>query len=300
MGIVVSTGPHLRAADSVPQIMCDVLIALTPAVIGSVFFFGPRAILLISVSVLSAMATELICKKMRGHKSSLSDGSAALTGVLLALCVPPSLPFWMAGIGSFIAIAVAKEAFGGLGFNIFNPAHVGRAFLLASYPVAMTTWHQPFTNLAVTTATPLGMMKEHAVQNMPMLYDLLVGNRAGSLGETSVLLLLIGAAYLMYKKIIDWRIPFPYIGTVALLMLLFGQDPLVQICSGGLILGAFFMATDYVTSPMTTIGKVLFGIGAGIIVVVIRLWGGYPEGVCYSILIMNAVTPLLDKVRISR
>jgi electron transport complex protein RnfD len=296
MGLIVSTGPHLRDKDNVPQIMRDVLLALLPAVVGSVIFFGLRALFLCLISMLTAMLTEFLCKKMRGQKSTLTDGSAALTGLLLAMCVPPSLPYWMAALGCVVAIGVAKEAFGGLGFNIFNPAHVGRAFLLAAYPVAMTTWHQPFTNLTVTTATPLNIIKEKLVVEFPSLWNLFLGNRAGSLGETSALLLLIGAAYLFYKKIIDWRIPFVYIGTVALLMFVFRQDPLIQVLSGGLLIGAFFMATDYVTSPITTWGKIGFGIGAGLLVVVIRLWGGYPEGVCYSILVMNAFTPLLDKL----
>ncbi len=277
--------------------MREVVLALSPAVFASIIFFGIRAALLILSCVAAAMLTEFICKKMRRQKSTLSDGSAALTGLLLAMCVPASLPFWMGALGAVIAIAIAKEAFGGLGFNIFNPAHVGRAFLLASYPVAMTTWHKPFTDLMVTTATPLAIMKEHLAVQLPTLSSMFWGNIAGSLGETSAFALLLGAAYLMVRKIIDWRIPLSYIGTVVVLAMIFGQNPLFHVLAGGLILGAFFMATDYVTSPISSRGKILFGIGAGVLVITIRLWGGYPEGVCYSILLMNAVTPLLDKIK---
>ncbi|MFC1517134.1 RnfABCDGE type electron transport complex subunit D [Candidatus Margulisiibacteriota bacterium] len=299
MGLVLSSGPHLRDKDSTEQIMRDVLLALVPAFVASVIFFGLRSILLVIVSVFFAVLTGMICDVMRRRKSTIHDGSAVLTGVLLALTCPPGLPLWMVALGSFVGLAIAKEAFGGLGFNIFNPALVGRAFLLASYPVAMTTWNMPGQAIiaANTGATPLGMIAESTFDKLPVLKDLILGNIGGSLGETSALALLIGAAYLIYKKIIDWRIPASYIGTVAILSFVFGQDPMFHIFAGGLILGAFFMATDYVTSPMTTSGKLIFGLGAGILVVVIRLWGGYPEGVCYSILLMNAVTPLLDKLK---
>ena len=297
MGLALSTGPHLRDKENVPRIMLDVVIALLPAIVAAVIFFGMRSLLLVLVSVLAAVCTEAVCKLMRRQKSTIFDGSAVVTGILLVLCVPPNLPLWMAALGSMLAIAVAKETFGGLGFNIFNPALVGRAFLLASYPVAMTTWSRPFEPLANTTATPLGLLHEGINQGLPRLIDLFLGNRAGSLGEISVLALLLGAGYLFIRKVIDWRIPCAYIGTVALMSWLFGQDPLFQIMAGGLILGAFFMATDYTTSPMTPKGKWIFGLGAGILTVVIRLWGGYPEGVCYAILIMNSVTPLLDKIK---
>ncbi|MBU0581259.1 MAG: RnfABCDGE type electron transport complex subunit D, partial [Candidatus Margulisbacteria bacterium] len=245
--------------------------------------------------IITAVMTEILCKALRRKKATIHDGSAIVTGLLLAMVVPPTLPFWMIALGSFISIAIAKEAFGGLGFNIFNPALVGRAFLLASYPVMMTTWQLPFQT--ATGATPLGILKEGLTESLPTIKQLFLGNIGGSLGETSALALLIGAGYLLYRKVIDWRIPVSYIGSVALLSFIFGQDPLFHILAGGLILGAFFMATDYVTSPMTPKGKLIFGVGAGVLVVVIRIWGGYPEGVCYSILLMNSVTPLLDKIK---
>lgn len=294
MGLVLSTGPHLRDNESTKRIMYDVVFALIPALIASIIFFGWNALLIIVVSVISAILTQVLCLKLRGKKVK-ADGSALVTGILMAMCLPPAIPLWMVALGAFVAIAIAKEAFGGLGFNIFNPALVGRAFLLASYPIAMTTWRVPFK--ATTGATPLGMLQEGSVAGLSTIKELFLGTIGGSIGETSALALLIGAAYLLFRKVIDWRIPVAYIGTVALLSFVFGQDPLFHIFAGGLILGAFFMATDYVTTPMTTKGKLIFGIGAGVLVVVIRLWGGYPEGVCYSILLMNAVTPLLDKIK---
>ena len=213
-----------------------------------------------------------------------------MTGILLALVLPPTLPLWMAGVGAGVAIILVKGLFGGLGFNIFNPALAARAILLASWPVAMTTWVTPID--AVTTASPLLLAK--MTQAVPDYLNLFLGNRAGSLGETSILAILIGAGILYWRRIIDWPAPTAYIGTVALLTFLLGRDPLFHVLSGGLLLGAFFMATDYITAPVTTPGRFIFGLGCGIITVLIRLYGGFPEGVNYSILFMNMLTPLID------
>jgi electron transport complex protein RnfD len=221
------------------------------------------------------------------------DGSALITGFLLALTLPPTFPLWMAAVGVIFAIAVAKEIFGGLGYNIFNPALSGRAFLTACFPKEMTEWVRPFD--AITSPTPLNKGFVWHNGKMALYKSLFIGNIGGSLGETSALLILIGGILLLVLKIIDWRIPLSYLGTVFFLIFLLGMDPIFHVLAGGLMLGAFFMATDYVTSPITDKGRVIFGVGAGILTVIIRLFGGMPEGVCFSILLMNAFTPLIDK-----
>jgi electron transport complex protein RnfD len=274
--------------------MLDVLIGLSPAILAAIIFFGLPALMVLVAAIVSAVVTEFLFQKMFKKKSTITDLSAVVTGVLLAMCLPPSMPWWMVAIGSFMAIGITKQLFGGIGYNIFNPALIGRAFLMASYPVAMTTWTKPFDT--ITTASPLGLLKMGAISNLPNLQDLFFGNIAGSLGETSALALLLGASYLIWKKVIDLRIPGAYIGTVALIMGIAGQSVPFHLLAGGLILGAFFMATDYTTSPMTTKGKLIFGIGCGALTAVIRLVGGYPEGVCYSILIMNTCVPLIDRL----
>jgi electron transport complex protein RnfD len=274
--------------------MRDVLIALLPAVAASIIFFGWRAILLQVVAIFSAVLAEYCCQKIMRRKITIGDLSAVVTGLLLALCVSAAMPWWAVSLGSIFAIVVAKMLFGGLGFNIFNPALIGRAFLLASYPVFMTTWLKPFDTL--TGATPLAVLKEHSGE-IPGLLNLFFGSVGGSLGETSALAILLGAGYLFFRKVIDWRIPGVYLFTVVLFALLTGQAPLFHLLAGGLLYGAFFMATDYTTSPMSTKGKLIFGAGCGIVTMVIRLYGGYPEGVCYSILFMNMFVPLLDRIK---
>lgn len=288
--LIVSPSPHIRSDISIERIMYSVILALMPATACGVYFFGPPALLLITVCILSAVMTEYGALRLMGREFVM-DGSAVITGLLLALCLPPRLPWWMAALGASFAIAFAKCAFGGLGQNIFNPALVGRTFLMASWPVAMTTWVSPYD--AVTTATPLGLWKMQRIAT-PAL-SLALGTVGGCIGETSALAILIGGLYLILKRYIDWRTPLTYIGTVGMLMLLLGEDPIFHILAGGLFLGAFFMATDYVTTPLTKEGRIIFGIGAGLIVVVIRLIGGYPEGVAFSILLMNAFTPLIDR-----
>ncbi len=298
--LIVSSSPHLHSPDNVPAAMRDVLIALIPALLVAVYYFRLPAVMVILACVVSAYGAELICLKMMKKDMATKEYSALVTGLLLAFCLPPTLPVWMAALGSIFAIVIAKHLFGGLGHNIFNPALIGRAFLLASFPVAMTTWVSPIDG--VTTASPLGIMKEATGQQLPRIADLFLGNVSGSLGETSALALLIGGVYLLYKKHIDWRIPGSYLGTVFVLTSIvsaikgYGLEyPVFHLFAGGLFLGAFFMATDWVTSPVTKTGRIIFGAGAGLLVVIIRLKGGYPEGVCYSILLMNVVTPLIDR-----
>jgi electron transport complex protein RnfD len=287
---LISPGPHLRGKLSVSKIMYYVVLALLLPTGAAVYFFGYHALLVIVVSVAAAVLTEYGVKKLR-KRAFVMDGSAVVTGLLLALILPPTVPLWMAAVGSVFSIAIVKEAFGGLGHNIFNPALGGRAFMTASFSAEMTTWVLPmgFAADAVTSATPLS---ERFIWEYK---DLFLGNTGGSIGETSALLILIGGLLLLALGIINWRIPVAYIGTVALLTLALGQDAIFHILAGGLMLGAFFMATDYVTSPITARGRIIFGIGAGILTVVIRRFGGLPEGVCFSILLMNAITPLIDR-----
>jgi electron transport complex protein RnfD len=276
--------------------MYILVIALLFPTAAGVYFFGYQALAVITVSIVTALLTEYGVKKLRGREFHM-DGSAIVTGLLLALTLPPSLPLWMVAIGSIFAIAIVKEAFGGLGHNIFNPALGGRAFLAASFSLKMTSWVAPmgFGADAVTTATPLSNSFILEGDKLALYRDLFLGNVGGSIGETSALLILIGGVLLLVLGIINWRIPVAYIGTVALFSLALGEDVVFQILAGGLMLGAFFMATDYVTSPITQRGRIIFGIGAGIITVIIRQFGGLPEGVTYAILLMNAVTPLIDR-----
>jgi Na+-translocating ferredoxin:NAD+ oxidoreductase subunit D len=290
---IVSTSPHLKNTETISAVMRDVLIALIPAAVAAVYFFGLPVLWLMLVSMASAMAAEFISEKIMKREVTVSDGSAAITGLLLAMVCPPGIPLWIIAVGAAVSIILGKQIFGGLGYNPFNPALVGRAVLMASWPVAMTTWITPFD--AITTATPLAIAKFNLSQPLPNYWDLFIGNRAGSLGETSAVALLLGAAYLLYKKQISWHIPVSFIAAVGLLSGIMGKDPLFNILAGGLILGAFFMATDMVTSPMTGTGKIIFGCGCGILTVLIRYKGGFPEGVCYSILIFNMFTPLIDK-----
>ncbi len=297
--LVVTSSPHVHSLDSVPNAMRDVLIALVPALLVGLYFFRLSALSVIVVCVASAYAAEIVCLRVM-KKPLTGEVSAIITGLLLAFCIPPHLPLWMAVLGSVFSIVIAKHLFGGLGQNIFNPALIGRAFLLASFPVAMTSWSRPLDGMS--TATPLGIMKEAAGQALPSIGELFLGNVSGSIGETSALALLLGGVYLLYRGHIDWRIPGSFLGTVFILMSIAGAIkgaglwyPFFHLCAGGLLLGAFFMATDWVTTPVTKLGRLIFGVGCGSLVVLIRLKGGYPEGVAYSILLMNLVTPLIDR-----
>lgn len=299
--LIVSTSPHLHKDESIGKIMWTVVISLIPAGIAGAFIFGFSALWVIILGVISALFTEVILQVLTKRKVTVFDGSAVLTGLLLAYNLPPDVPFWLPIVGSIFAIAIGKQVFGGLGQNIFNPALVGRVFLMASWPKYMTTFTKALNYDALTSATPLALLKEGKILEKISYLDLFLGKRGGCIGEVCILALLGGALLLILKGYISWHIPIPYILTVGLFTYAFGTqglfrgDWLFHILSGGLILGAFFMATDYVTSPLTRRGQIIFGIGCGIITAVIRLWGGYPEGVSYAILMMNAATPLIDR-----
>ena len=294
--ILISHAPHIWRGVSTSKIMYVVVAALLFPTGAAIYFFGYYAIYIILTSIATAVLTEFTIKKLR-KKRFIMDGSAVVTGLLLALTLPPRMPIWMVIIGVFFAIAVVKEAFGGLGYNIFNPALAGRAFLSVCFPKEMTSWVLPphFNYDAITGATPLSDNFVYQADKLSLYKDLFFGNIGGSLGETSAALILIGAAILFILRVIDWRIPVFYIGTVALGSFLMGKDVLFQVLAGGLMIGAFFMATDYVTSPVTGNGRIIFAVGLGILSVLIRNYSNMPEGVCFSILIMNAFTPLIDK-----
>jgi electron transport complex protein RnfD len=284
--------------------MLDVILALLPAMGASVYYFGIRAALVILVTVASTMLTEFVTRKwILKRDFRLGDLSAIVTGILLALTLPPSIPLWIAAVGGVLAIFLVKEIFGGLGQNFMNPALGSRVFLFLAWPAAMTAWVQPVMD-AVASPTPLAILKGKEVAGavLPQYIDLFLGNRGGCLGETSVLALLIGAAYLILRRVIHVRIPFVYLGTVALLAWIFGDktaffhgNVLAHLMSGGLILGAFFMATDYATQPIAVKGKWIYAIGLGILTIVIRLYTNYPEGVMFAIILMNTVVPIIDR-----
>lgn len=309
--LTVSPSPHITSSESIPKIMWTVTVALIPAVIFAAWHFGAPAIITMLVGAVSAVATEALVQVIRKKEVTITDGSAFLTGLLLAMCLPPELPWYMTAFGSFLAIAVAKHSMGGLGFNIFNPAHIGRAALMVSWPVAMTTWTKMTTQVdVVSSATPLNILKQQGYPALietfgdaPALYKaMFLGFRNGSIGETSAILLIFGGLFLIFRGYIKWEVPAVMIGTVGILTWIFGPeglftgDPLFHMLAGGLIIGAFFMATDMVTIPITRKGKIIFALGAGILTVLIRLKGGYPEGVCYAILLMNCLTPLIDRL----
>ncbi len=285
--------------------MRDVIIALLPAALCSVIFFKVQAAMLILVTVVSCVAAEYAWCRLTKKENTLTDLSAVVTGLLLAFNLPPALPPWIAAIGGVFAIIIVKQLFGGLGHNFVNPALAARAFMVASWPVQMTSWQEPGWD-AVSTATPLAVMKSgEAAGQLPELWDMFLGNTGGCIGETSVLALLIGAVYLLVKRVISPELPLVFIGTVGFMtwMLggsegLFTGDFVYHIFAGGLILGAFFMATDYTTSPVTFRGRIVMGIGCGLLTSIIRLYGGYPEGVSYSILLMNLVVPIIDRYMI--
>ena len=307
--LTISSSPHMHSPVTTRTIMRDVLIALSPALIGSVYFFGSRALMVTLVSAAAAVFFEWLWCRLMKCDDKTYDLSAAVTGVLLAFVCPPTIPYWMIIIGDLFAIVLVKMLFGGIGKNIVNPALAGRAFMF-SWPVAMSTWVKVgFEHAApivsgvdiVTEATPLAAMHQGQLPNVTIL-DSFLGNIGGCIGETSALLLLIGFVYLLARKVITARIPLAYIGTVAVLSLLFpmGHDSLTwmgyQLFTGGLMLGAIFMATDYVTSPLTKLGQIVYGIGCGVLTIVIRYFGGYNEGVSYAILIMNCFVVLLDRI----
>ena len=331
---ISSSSPHVRDTDSISKIMWTVNIALIPALFMAFYFFGSKALWVTLLAVVSAVLTEGIIQKLAKKPLRIQDGSAVITGILVAFNVPASVPWWMPIVGSVFAIAIVKELFGGLGNNILNPALAARAFLLASWPVEMTaSWVAPKGGTisgisGITSATPLNLLKQSGkIIASPELYDpvqvqnaqnaianlsnsysnLLIGNIGGCIGETSVIALLIGALFLFYRHAITWHIPFSYIGTVALMSWVFGGTDgiftgnwIFHILSGGLILGAFYMATDMVSSPLAHKGQIIFGVGCGILTVTIRIWGGYPEGVSYAIILMNLAVPLIDRYTVPK
>lgn len=295
----VSSSPHIRSKESVSRIMGDVIIALLPATFVGIYLFGWRAAMLIAVAVVFAMGSEAIIQKMRKRKVTLLDWSAALTGLLLALNLPSSAPWWIAAIGSVFAIAIVKQAFGGLGHNFINPALGARAFLIVSWTGRMTNFVAPGQGAdLVSAATPLGILKEGGTE-LPGLMDVFLGNVGGTIGETSAVLIILGGLYLIYRGVITYRIPVFYIGTTFVLTFLFNGFDIANafygIFAGGLLFGAIFMATDYASSPITYKGQIYYAIGAGLITALIRSFGGYPEGVMFSILLMNIVTPLIER-----
>lgn len=335
--LLVTVSPHLRSSITVAHLMWAVVIALLPALGGAIYYFGVKALLVIVISTAAAILFDALGQLMFNRKITIDDGSAAVTGLLLAFNLPPNVPIWLPIVGAAFATVVVKQFFGGLGHNFVNPALAARAFLVASWPTQMTTSllapHSgnipglsplalKLCTDAVTTATPLNVLKQGTkfllpecnprllyqhLQSWATIKNLFFGNIGGSLGETSALLLLFGAIFLIVTKVIDWRIPLSYLLSVALLVIILPGHKtailnytLFHLLSGGLLLGAFYMATDYVTSPLTHKGRVIYGIGCGVLTVLIRLWGGYPEGVCYSILLMNVATPLIDRLTLPR
>ena len=310
--LIVSSSPHVRTNKDTSYIMKQVVIALLPATLAALFFFRLSALNVIFFCVTGSVGAEFVCQKISKQESTIGDFSAVVTGLLLAFNVPASLPWWMCLLGAAFAIIVVKMVFGGIGNNFVNPALAARAFLLASFPVAMTLWTRTGVNWvssgnidAYTTATPLSFLKagSNGVSSLAdsgiSISNMLIGNIGGCIGETSAVLIILGGLYLMYKGIINYVIPTFYLCTVAILMFILGgfnfTFVIYELLAGGLMLGAFFMLTDYTTSPMTKKGQIIYAVLAGLITTVIRLYGGYPEGVSYSILLVNIMTPLIDK-----
>lgn len=307
--LVVSSSPHIHTNESVRRIMLDVLIALFPACVSSVLFFGFRSVVIILSAVCACMLSEFVYEKAVKRETTVSDLSAAVTGVLLGLNMPPTIPIWMLVIGSMFSIIIVKQLYGGLGKNFLNPALAGRCFMLIAWAGAMTNFSAPAFVDAATSATPLAVMKNGADGNMPTVISAFLGAKGGSIGETSGLCLLIGFVYLLIRRVVTCRIPLTYIITFAVLTFFFGDNTtgmsmavftLMQILTGGLLLGALFMATDYVTTPTTPRGQYIFALGCGILTFVIRRFGGYPEGVSFSILLMNVASPLIETLTVPK
>jgi electron transport complex protein RnfD len=301
--LIVSSTPHTRSNESTKEIMLDVLIALAPAAVMAAYYFGLKAVGVIAASVAACVLFELIYELVLKKEVTIGDYSAAVTGVLLAFNLPASAPLWLPVAGAFFAIVVCKQLFGGLGQNFINPALASRAFLLAAYPVQMTDWSAAPRNLAdaVSSATPLTRLAEGANVNDISVVKAFMGQIGGSIGETCAWALIVGGVYLIARRVISWRIPVTYIAAAALGFWvcgrtgLFSGAPLLELVTGGILLGAFFMATDYATSPVTPLGQLIMGAGCGVLTVLIRIYGAYPEGVSFSILLMNLAVPLIDR-----
>lgn len=310
--LTVSASPHVRSNETATGMMLDVIIALIPALIMAVVYFGTRALVLTAVTVGTAVVSEYLSRKAMKRHNTLGDLSAVVTGLILALNLPATLPFWMAALGSVIAIVVVKQMFGGIGQNFVNPAMTARIILMVSFPTAMAHWTAPFTSSwaadAVTTATPMAQLAAvyagDTTQTMPSLLQMLIGYHGGSMGEVCSLALIAGGVYLMLRRVISPAIPLTYIGTVAVCMLIAFKGSLTytayEILGGGLLLGAFFMATDYTTSPINLKGRLIFGVGLGLITSIIRIFGSLPEGVSFSVILMNILVPHIENLTVSK
>ena len=308
---ILSSSPHVLSPTGISRIMLDVIIALMPTTAVGIWFFGMEAVWVIAVCVSTCVVTEAVCRIAMRRDNTVGDFSAVLTGLLLALNLPAGLPLWMAVAGSVFAIVICKQVFGGLGMNPFNPALAARAFMLISFTGPMTTWLKPWARCgaeacssatpgaadALTCATPLAFIKNgYDPSRLPSVWDMAIGNMPGCIGEVSALALIVGGVYLLLRKVITWHIPVSFLATVAVYALVSGRAPAhVELLTGGIMIGAFFMATDYVTSPTTSSGKIVFGIGCGLLCMLIRQFGGYPEGCSFAILIMNAICPLINR-----
>ena len=300
--LVVSASPHLRTKDTTRGIMLDVVIALIPALVAAVILFGPRVLAVTATTVITAVLSEFLARKAMKKHNTIGDFSAVVTGLILAFNLPVSIPLWMAAIGSFFAIVVVKQMFGGIGQNFANPAIVARIVLLLSFGQAMGNWTAPLSwkTDAVSTATPLAIIGGETAEELPSLLDMFLGVRGGCLGETCSVALIAGGLYLLARRVISYKIPVAFIGTVAVVMLIAGKGDLefvaYHLMSGGVLLGAFFMATDYSTSPIKSNAKIVFGIGCGLLTCLIRLFASLPEGVSFAILIMNLLVPHIETI----
>ena len=302
---IMSSSPHLHTSTTITKIMLDVIIALAPAAVLGVFFFGFYAALVIAVAVASAVVSEWVFDKITKKRNTTGDLSAVVTGLLIALNMPPRIPLWMVVIGSAFAIIIVKQMFGGLGKNFVNPALAARCFMLIAWTGAMTTFHEPLVD-AVSSATPLAIMKDGATGSLPTLMQCFLGFKSGTIGEVSAIALIVSFAYLLIKRVVSIKIPAAYLLSFALLTFFFGKNAMdagylaYQLLTGGLLLGAFFMATDYTTTPTTSKGMIIFGIGCGVLTFLIRRFGGYPEGVSFSILLMNLASPLIERFTVPK
>lgn len=306
---VVSSSPHFKKEKNTQGIMLDVIIALIPAIAAGVYYFGISALLVLVTTVAACVLSEYVYTRINKKSNTVKDLSATVTGILLALTLPPTIPLWMAAVGGAFAIIIVKQLYGGLGKNFMNPALAARCFMLVAWAGAMTTFAKPFAPDAVSSATPLAVLKGTSEGTVPAIRDAFLGNIGGCIGETSALALILGFLYLLIKRVIDWKIPVSYILSFAVLIYLFGNNQtadsqiyftIEHVLCGGLLLGAFFMATDYVTTPNTNLGMVIFGIGCGLLTFAIRVLGGYPEGVSFAIIIMNVVTPIIERFTIPK
>ena len=295
--LIITSSPHIRSKTTISSIMGDVLLALLPATALGIYYFGMSSAILIATTIVSALFFEAMIQKIRKQPVTIKDLSAVVTGLILALNLPPSIPLWIAVVGAAFAIIIVKQLFGGLGQNFMNPAMAARVFLVISYPKIMSVYLEPVTQ-AVSTATPLALIKSGLYSDLPPLMNAFIGRTSGSIGETSALALLLGGAYLIYREVISWEIPVIYIGTTFVLTFLLGgmnlYGSIYSLFSGGLLLGGIYMLTDYSSSPVSRQGKMIFAFGAGVLTTLIRLFGGYPEGVMFSILLMNVATPLIE------